>query len=329
MKVLVYSAKPFEMPLLNNANHGVQNLSFTTNRLSLATAAMAEGFEAISIFSADDASAEVLQALSNFGVSYMTLRSVGHDNVATDTAAKLNIRVANVPSYSPNAIAEHAISILLAFNRNIIRAQRQSLQHNFLLDNLIGFDLYQKTVGILGTGKIGSVLARILHGFGCNILAHDLHKDEDLIHSFGVAYVSHRSICEQAKLIFVCLPLTEETKHLINTSYIQQLQKKPILVNIGRGAIVDTVAVLQGLDQELLEGYVTDVYENEHGIFFYDHSHEDIHDKLLHQLLCHPKVLLTPHQGFATQEALTNIAESTISNLNAWSAGARAANEIT
>jgi len=328
VKVLIYSSKPFEIPLLNKANSKGHEIVFTPKRLTSETAMMAINFDAISIFSADDASPNVLEKLRDFGVKYITLRSAGYDNVNLKIARKLGFRVANAPDYSPNAIAEHAITLLMALNRNIPRAQYQTLQHNFLLDNLIGFDLHKKTVGVLGTGRIGSVLVKILHGFGCRILGNDTSINESLIEEFAVDYISKDAMCEEADIIFVCLPLTEITHHLLDDSFFEKVKRTPILVNIARGAIADTKAVLNALDRGLISGYATDVYEKEHGVFFYNRSAEKLKDAMLHRLIVHPKVLITPHQAFATREALQNIANTTLQNLNSWAIGKHAPNEL-
>ena len=329
MRVLVYSTKPFEKPLLEKANAGAHQITYTEKRLTSETTILASGQDAVSIFSADDASSIVLEKLKDFGVAYITLRSAGHDNINKIEASKLKMKVANVPAYSPNAIAEHAITLLMAYNRKITKAQSQTLHYNFLLDNLIGFNLFRKNVGVLGTGRIGSVLVKILHGFGCNILANDTVSNAQLISSYAMEYVSKATIFKEAEIIFVCLPLTENTHHLMNMEFFQRLKQKPIIINIARGAVVDTQAILMALNNELISGYATDVYEKEHGVFFYDRSQNKPKDPLLHSLLCHPKVLLTPHQAFATNEALKNIAETTITNLNAWADGNDSVNEIS
>lgn len=328
MKVLIYSAKPFEIPFLEKANQGLHNIHFTPERLTAQTAYMALNFDAVSIFSADDGSEIVLEKLRDFGVNYITLRSAGYDNVNVRAAKRLHLKIANTPKYSPNAIAEHAITLLMAYNRNILKAQNQTLRYNFLLDNLIGFDVNKKIVGIMGVGNIGSVIVKILSGFGCKILVNDLTDDSDLITKYGVDYVSKDIICEKAEIIFIALPLTESTYHLFDAPFIRKIKNKPIVVNISRGAIVDTKAVLNALDEDKLSGYATDVYEKEHGVFFYDHSRNKVNDTLLHRLLYHPKVLLTPHQAFATKEALQNIASTTISNLSTWEEGKNSITEI-
>jgi len=329
MKVLIYSAKPFEIPFLKSALKGLLEFEFTSERLNSKTAMKSVGFKAISIFSADDAYPIVLEKLRDFGVKYITLRSAGHDNVNVKIAESYGIKVANVPEYSPNAIAEHAIALLMGINRKLVLANRQVMKNNFSLDNLLGFDLNQKTIGILGTGKIGSIIVKILNGFNCNILANDVSRNEQLIDRFGVKYVSKETICKEADIVIISLPLTTETYYLIDESFLQKMKKNAILVNIARGAIVKTVAILKTLDSNGLAGYATDVYERESGVFFFDHSSEEILDKELERLVNHPKVLLTPHQAFATKEALTNIAETTVYNLNCWEEGITPLNELT
>ena len=328
MKVFIYSAKPFEIPLLTEANNDNHYLEFTTRRLDLETAQMALNFDAISIFSADDASIDVLKKLHNLGVKYITLRSAGHDNINLKSAHKLGFKVANTPHYSPNAIAEHAITLLLALNRHILIAQHQTLQHNFSLDKLIGFDLHKKAVGVMGTGNIGAVLVKILSGFGCKVLANDTSINKLLVHTYDVEYISKSAIANEAEIIFITLPLTSETHYLFNEAYLKQLKKKPIIINVARGAIVETNEMLDALDRGTVTAYGTDVYEHEHGIFFYDRSKVTLKDRVLHRLLCHPKTLVTPHQAFATNEALQNIASTTIENLNAWETGKDSNNEL-
>lgn len=328
MKLVVYSAKPFEIPLLEQANQGVHELQFTPERLTIHTAHLAFSADAISIFSADDASAEVLEAFRDSRLKYITLRSAGYDNINREVARRMGFKIANVPDYSPHAIAEHAITLFMAFNRNIITAHHHALEHNFLLDSLIGFDLFRKKVGVLGTGRIGSVLVKILHGFGCEIVANDTNSDKFLIDNYNVTYVSKDSICNEAEVIFICLPLTNSTRYLLNADLLAKFKKNPIIVNIARGAVVDTQAMLQALDEGTISGYATDVYEKEHGVFFYDHSQNTLTDSLLQQLLNHPKVLLTPHQAFATKEALKNIADTTLNNIHAWAQQKHPASEI-
>lgn len=328
MKVLIYSAKPFEIPLLKTFNGDQHRLEFTEKRLTSNTAMMALNFDAISIFSADDAAPIVLEKLRSFGVKYITLRSAGHDNIHLGTALKLGFRVANTPKYSPNAIAEHAMALFLSLIRHIPKAQKQTREGNFLLDELVGFDIQNKTIGVMGTGKIGSVLVKILHGFDCKILANDTSSSQQLIKNYKVEYISKDAIANEAEIIFICLPLTAATHHLFDETYVSKLKKKPIIVNVARGAIVKTEVILNALDSDAIGGYAADVYEREHGIFFYDRSSDSLKDTILDTLLHHPKVLITPHQAFVTNEALQNIAATTIENLNAWKEGKYVANEL-
>lgn len=329
MKTLIYSAKDFEIPYLEKANANTHELHFTTERLTTHTAMLAVGYEAISIFSADDASSNVLEKLKAFGVSYITLRSAGYDNVSIFKAQKLGMHVANAPDYSPHAIAEHAITLLLAINRKIIRANTQVQQYDFTLSNLVGMDLKGKTIGVLGTGRIGSVIVKILHGFDTTIIATDIEENEHLIRDFGVTYMPLQELCKQSDAILLSVPLNGETHHLIDKEMLSYMKSSAYLINVSRGAIVDTKAVLESLDNHTLNGYATDVYAHESGVFFYDRSSDKPDDPLLDTVLKHPRVLLTPHQAFATQEALSNIAITTVTNLSSWEAGKRSKNELS
>lgn len=316
--MLIYSAKNFEIPFLKAANRQNHQVVFTSERLTSKTAQIAIGFEIVSIFSADDASPLVLEKLKDFGVRYITLRSAGHDNINIKVAKKLKLKVANAPGYSPNAISEHAIALLLALNRKICTAVGQVKRRNFTLDALVGFDVQGKTAGVIGTGKIGSVLVKLLSGFECDILANDLVKSTALEAAYKVRYKSLETLCKEADLIFLCLPLTSETHYLIDKKLLALMKPEVVLINVARGAIVNTREVLQALDLGKIGGYATDVYEKESGIFFYDHSDAEIKDTLLLELLQHPKTIVTPHQAFVTKEALTNIAKTTFYNIDAW-----------
>lgn len=328
-KVLVYSAKDFEVPFLIEANNEQYEVTYAPERLTSETAMMALGFSTISIFSADIASANVLEKLRDFGVKYICLRSAGYDNINIRAAKDLGIRVANSPGYSPNAIAEHAISLLLSLNRKFILSNQQIKENNFSLTKLVAFDLHKKNVGIIGTGKIGSVLCKILNGFGCTILANDLVTNQVLAKTYGIEYVSLEQLCKTCDVIFICAPLTQDTHHMINADSIEIMKQEAIIVNIARGGIVNTKDILNALDENQIAGYATDVYEKESGVFFYDHSKNSIDDLLLQRLINHSKVLLTPHQAFATREALTNIAETTFYSINCWNENLRSLNELT
>jgi D-lactate dehydrogenase len=328
-KVLIFSTKDFEKPFLEKANNGAFEVTYVSERLTSATAMLAVGYTVVSIFSADDASTNVLEKLKDFGVKYITLRSAGHDNINVKSAAKLKIKVANAPGYSPHSIAEHAIGLLLSLNRNLMVAQKQIKRYNFSLNNLVGFDLHQKKVGIIGTGRIGGVLTKILHGFGCTLLGNDIREDHILSKTYGLRYLSLDEVCVQSDIIFIAVPLTADTHYMFDKARLHKVKEGAFLINIARGGIVNTRALLKALDDQKIGGYGTDVYEKESGLFFYDHSKSNRKDELLSQLIKHPKVLLTPHQAFATKEALAKIAETTFYNINCWKENLVPTNELT
>ncbi|SDS19131.1 D-lactate dehydrogenase [Formosa sp. Hel1_31_208] len=329
MKVLVYSAKAFEIPYLEKANHQKHQLTFVENALSSETAMQAVGYEIISIFSADDACFLTLEKLKDFGVKYISLRSVGHDNVNLRAATRLNIRVANVPAYSPYAIAEHGVSLLLTLNRKLIESNHRVKQYNFNLDDLVGFDLNKKTVGIIGTGKIGSVMAKIMNGFGCKLLGYDISEDKNLVQNYNLKYTALQELCEQSDIISIHVPLNAETHYLIDEELIFHMKKDVIIINTARGAIINTEHLIDALKKDKIGAYGSDVFENEKGIFFKNRSKHIPDDLLLIQLNAFPNVLLTGHHAFLTEEALTNIAETTIDNLNRWSLNEETENELT
>lgn len=329
MKTLIYSAKDFEIPFLDDANNDLHTLKYAPERLTTHTAMMALGFEAISIFSADDASPIVLQKLKDFGVEYITLRSAGHDNINLRTAKRLGFKVANAPDYSPHAVAEHAIALLLALNRKITLSRKQTQQYDFTLTNLVGFDLVGKTVGVVGVGRIGSVIVKILNGFGCNILATDPTEDSYLQAQYGVTYCSIDQLCSQSDVVILSMPLTPDTHQLINSSKLEFMHKNALLINVARGGVVATQDVLEFVVRKRIGGYAADVYDRESGIFFYDRSTAIPEDKTLDKMLTHDRILLTPHQAFATREAIRNIATTTVGNLTSWQKGINPKTELT
>jgi D-lactate dehydrogenase len=328
MKLLVYSAKNFEIPFLISANKNAHKVSYTADALDSETAIQAVGHKAISIFSGDDASSLTLEKLWDLGVRYITLRSAGHNNVHLKTAKKYGFKVANVPDYSPHSIAEHAVALLQALNRKIIWADRQVHSYNFLQNNLMGFNLNGKTVGIIGTGRIGSIMAKIMHGFGCKILANDIKPDYRLVQLYDLTYTSLENLCEKSDIISLHIPLTQENHLMMDKQKLDLMKAEVILINTARGALVETKELIIALENNKIGGYCTDVYEKEKGTFFRDNSVTGIKDEQLKTLLSLPNVLLTPHQGFITKEALTNIAEVTFENLNSWEAGKVCKNEL-
>lgn len=328
MKLLVYSAKNFEVPFLKRANKNNHKVTYLKEALDTDTTIKAVGFKAISIFSGDDASSNVLEKLWDFGVRHITIRSAGHNNVNLKTAKRFGFKIANAPDYSPHAIAEHAITLLLALNRKIVLANSQVHDYNFLQDDLMGFNLHGKTFGIIGTGRIGSIMAKIVHGFGCKILANDLEPDHDLIELCNVTYTSLDEVCKQSDIISLHIPLSYENYYIINKFKLANMKRGAILINTSRGAIVETDALIKSLEDKHLGGYGTDVYEKEKGIFFRDNSKQGIQDERLKKLLSFSNVLLTPHQAFVTKEALKNIAEITFENIDSWAIGLDCKNEL-
>ncbi len=329
MKVLCFSTRELEEPYIKAYRNCVSDLRFTESCLSTSTVEQASGFEIVSLSTGDDASAEVINKLADLGVRFITIRSTGHEQVDLIAAHDRGIRVANVPGYAPHAIAEHAVLLMLAINRRLIEADRQVHRHDFRINNLLGFDLHGKKVGIVGTGLIGSAMARILHGFGCRLLASDTVVNEALIAAYGVSYVSLETLCSQADIITLHLPLNEKTYHLFNRELFNIMKEGVMIVNTGSGACVKTSDLLAYLDTGQVGSYGADVYEYERGVFFYDRSDVPLNDTLLAQLLERSNVLITPHQAFATREALCNIAKTTFHNIYCWEHGRECENELS
>jgi len=329
MKILFYSTKDFEQPYLDAANGGQEKVEFIKEALSLQTADKAKGFDTVSIFAGDDASSAVLEELYKNGVRFIAIRAAGYDNVDIKKATESGIVIANVPEYSPYAIAEHTVALILALNRKIITADKQVHHQNFTTGNLVGFDLHGKTVGIIGVGKIGSAFVKIIHGFGCRLLGYDIRENKMLTESFGLEYVDLPALCREANIISIHTCLTPQTKYLLNRKLIGLMQRGVMLINTSRGGCVNTADVIEGLENGHISYYGTDVYENERGIFFYDYSGKELKDEMLKKLLTMPNVLITPHQAFATQEALTNIAGTTFYNIDCWKKNQRSKNELS
>ncbi|WP_318344303.1 2-hydroxyacid dehydrogenase [Flagellimonas baculiformis] len=328
MKTTVFSTHKFEDPHLLSANKGKHELNLLEVRLTESTASLARGTEAISLFTSDDASAVVLEKLKDIGIKYIALRTAGYNNVAVEKAAELGIKVARVPAYSPYAIAEHTMALILALNRKLIRAHNRVRDMNFSLNGLTGFDLNGKTVGVMGTGKIGAILVKILHGFGCNILAYDNSEDGELIEKYGIRYTDCSTICRQADIISLHVPLVPSTKHLIDAKRISLMKPGVMLINTSRGGLVDTKAVIEGLKTGKVGYFGMDVYEEEEGLFFEDHSDEILQDDVIARLMTFSNVLITSHQAFLTDTALTNIADTTIHNLDSFEKATVSGNEV-
>ena len=316
MNIAVFSTHKFEKNYLEKAFNGRYDVKYISTSLSVETASLAEGNQAVSIFVSDDASAQVLQILSKIGIKYLVLRSAGYNNVDLALAKKLNIKVARVPDYSPFAVAEHTVALMLALNRKLIRAHNRVMDQNFSLDGLVGFDMHGKTVGIIGAGKIGQIVARIMNGFGCRILVYDKIENEELKNNYHAVYTDCLSLCQQSDIVTLHAPLTPETKYLIDKACISKMKKGVMLINTSRGALINTREVIKALKTGQIGHLGLDVYEEESRLFFEDHSEEILKDDVIARLMTFSNVLITSHQAFLTDTALKNIAETTVVNLD-------------
>jgi D-lactate dehydrogenase len=328
MNITIFDAHTFEKEFLLRAAAGKHDLHFLKLQLTPETAALANGADAVSLFVNDDGSAAVLEKLAAQGIRHIALRSAGFNHVDLKKAKELGIRVANVPAYSPFAVAEHTVALMLALNRKLTRAHNRVRDANFSLTGLVGFDMNGKTAGIIGTGKIGALVAKILHGFGCKLVGFDLYPNPELTTRYALTYTDIDTICRESDILSLHTPLTPETKYLINERTIDLMKRGVMLINTSRGGLVKTDAVLTGLRSGKIGYLGLDVYEEEKGLFFYDRSNDVLQDELLAQLVSFPNVLITSHQAFLTDTALGNIAETTFDSLNAWASGNESANEL-
>jgi D-lactate dehydrogenase len=329
MQIAVFSTQPYDREFFDraNADHG-HEIQYFTPRLSSQTAPLAADFPVVCAFVNDNLNADVLTQLHNGGTRLIALRSAGFNNVDLLTADRLKLRVVRVPAYSPDAVAEHTVGLVLALNRRIPRAYNRVREGNFALDGLMGFVLRGKTVGVIGTGQIGAAVARILHGFGCSVLAYDPYPDDEL-RELGVRYSGLNRLYAESDVITLHCPLIRETWHLIDEAAIRQMKPGVMLINTSRGGLLDTRAVIEGLKTEYVGYLGLDVYEEEEHLFFRDLSHRVLKDDVFARLLTFPNVLITGHQAFFTEEALTTIAETTLENVAAWERGDRLANAVT
>ena len=315
MRVPVFSTKPYDRQFLDAANRdGRHELVYFDARLSCETAALARDAGAVCAFVNDELNRRVLQELASLGVRLVALRCAGFNNVDLAAARELGIAVGRVPAYSPHAVAEHTFALLLTLVRKTHRAYNRVREGNFSLEGLLGFDLAGKTIGIVGVGAIGSVVAQIANGFGCKVLGADPNPRSDL--SALVEYVPLDSLLERSDIVTLHCPLDSSTRHLIDAGALRRMRKSSILINTSRGAVVDTHAVITALKKKQLAGLAIDVYEEEEELFFEDRSSQPILDDQFVRLLTFPNVIITGHQGFFTAEALSNIAGTTIANID-------------
>jgi D-lactate dehydrogenase len=322
IQTVVFDTKSYDRESLQRAgaNREVE-WRFVDWRLSKETAVSAQGARAICIFVNDRADRKCLEALASLGVKHIALRCAGYNGVDIAAATELGLSVTRVPAYSPYAVAEHAVALLLALNRKIPRASNRVRDLNFSLNGLVGFDLHGKTAGIFGTGRIGRVAAEILRGFGMKVLAFDVFPSNEWAKKHGVIYTDARTLARECEVISLHTPLTPETHHIIRGETLELMKPGTILINVSRGALIDTKALIDALKSGRLGGVGLDVYEEEEGVFFEDLSGQILHDDELARLLTFPNVLITAHQAFLTREALAEIARVTVANLIAFATG--------
>jgi D-lactate dehydrogenase len=319
MRVAFFSAQSYERAVfdavLQRTPYGELSVTYLESRLSLDTVVLAQGSPLVCAFVCDDISAPVVEKLHSFGTRMIALHSAGFNHVNLDQCRHHGIRVARVPAYSPYAVAEHTVCLLLALNRKVHRAYQRVKELNFSLDGLVGFDVHGKTVGVIGTGKIGTAFVHILRGFGAHILAYDPYPSEELRAVDGFEYVTFEQLMRRSDIISLHCPLTPDTRHLINSKTLQEARDGVIILNTSRGALIDTKALIYALKTGKVGAAGLDVYEEEEGVFFSDLSQTGISDDVLARLLTFPNVLVTAHQAFLTREALRNIAERTVLSL--------------
>jgi D-lactate dehydrogenase len=330
MKVAVFSSKPYDRQFLEaaNASYG-HELYFFEPRLTEDTASLAAGYPCVCAFVNDQLNANVLERLKREGTSLVALRSAGFNHVDLAAAEDLGIKVVRVPAYSPYAVAEHTVGLILALTRKIHRAYNRVREGNFALDGLLGFDLHGRTIGIIGTGQIGAVVAQIMRGLGCHVLAYDPYPNSKLEESGLLRYVSLQELLSESDIVSLHCPLTPDTYHLINSQTLRQMKHGAMLINTSRGALLDTASIILALKSGRIRYLGLDVYEEEEDLFFEDLSDRVLQDDVFARLLTFPNVIITGHQAFFTQNALQAIAETTLGNIEAFENGQPLENEVT
>lgn len=322
LRVAVFSTKPYDVAALSRANSSTgHELLFHTSMLDPVTAQLASEADVVCAFVHDDLGTRTIERLALAGIGLIALRSAGFNNVDLRAAREHDISVVRVPRYSPHAVAEHTMGLVLSLNRQIHRAYARVRENNFSIEGLLGFDLFGKTVGVVGTGEIGTSFARICTGMGMRVLASDPHPHDTCV-DMGVSYVPLGELLEQSNIVSLHCPLTPETHHLINATQLSAMQDGVMLINTSRGGLIDTRAAIDSLKTGKIGYLGLDVYEEEEGLFFEDLSSSVIEDDVFSRLLTFPNVLITGHQAFFTHEALEEIAATTIESVSAYAAGA-------
>lgn len=328
MRVAFFSSHKFEQKSILKANTDKHEIVFIEDSLSEKSVPLAKDCKAICIFVNDKTDATIIEKLHEIGVSFIALRSAGFNHVDLAAAKKCSIKLARVPEYSPFSVAEHAAALVLAMNRKLVHAHNRINELNFSLDGLVGFDMNGKTVGIIGTGKIGRQFAKIMNGFGCKILAFDNKKNEGIQLKYEVEYVDLPTLFAKSDIVSLHIPLSSETEYLINKENISLMKNGVMLINTSRGGLVNTVDVIEGIKSQKIGYFGMDVYEDEGGLFFEDHSQTILQDDVFARLMSFQNVLITSHQAFLTETSLKNIAETTIHNIDCFEKNISSGNEI-
>jgi D-lactate dehydrogenase len=327
MNIAFFSTQPYDREYFERYNNGQHALLFFEAQLNEHTVNLATGCNAVCVFVNDQLNAAVISALRQSGIKIVALRCAGFNNADLAAAEEKGVIVVRVPAYSPHAVAEHALALIMTLNRKTHKAYNRVREGNFSLNRLTGFDLYGKTVGVIGTGKIGECFCHIMLGLGCKVVAFDLIANKDL-EAAGVAFLPLLELLKQSDIVSLHCPLTEQTKHLVNAGTLAIMKDGAMLINTSRGALVDTRAVINALKKGKLGYLGIDVYEQEEKLFFHDLSENIIEDDVIMRLLSFSNVLITAHQGFLTDEALTQIALVTLQNLTDFEQGKKLENKI-
>ncbi len=328
MNIAFFSTKSYDKihfdKYLPKTNHSI---TYFEVNLTIDTVALSEGYDAVCVFVNDKVNQRIVDKLKKKGIKVIALRSAGFNHIDLEAAAKHGLKVVRVPAYSPEAVAEHAVALILTLNRKTHKAFNRVRENNFSIEGLSGFNLYGKTIGVIGTGAIGKAFCKIMLGFGCKVLAFDPYPNEDL-KKIDVKYVNKQTLLKESDIISLHCPLTPETRHIIDPGSIAAMKKGVKIINTSRGALIDTMAVIQGLKSSQIGFLGIDVYEQEEKLFFKDLSEEVIQDDVLMRLMTFPNVLITSHQAFLTVEALQEITRITLDNLTAFEEGKELFNEV-
>lgn len=328
MKVAVFSSKSYDREYLNRFNDNRHVLTYFETALDARTTNLTLEYEAVCIFVNDKVDRQTLEQLAENGVKIIALRCAGFNNVDLSAAEDKGVQVVRVPAYSPHAVAEHAVALILTLSRKTHKAFNRIREGNFSLEKLVGFNLFEKTVGVVGTGQIGKIFCEVMLGFGCKVLAYDLQESEEL-KTKGIDYCSFEELVRNSDIISLNCPLTPKTHHLIDKEVFSKIKPGAMIINTGRGAVIKTSDAIEALKSGKLGYLGMDVYEQEENLFFRDLSESIIPDEQILQLITFPNVLITSHQGFFTHEALTEIAMTTLQNLSDFEEGKQLINKVT